>query len=628
MSQWLPLHRKNFYTRFLAAVLALLLLFSGCSAAPGPAVPYERHIASAGESPAEHGPGTHTEAPDSAHTESGPAASAPNPEFTKLTADLFKKWVTEISISLHYTLKNPAVAGITDSPVTFGNYAVEQFKEDLVDLKDARARLHAIDYGSLSADQQLSWRILEAYIGAELSFEGLELYAQPLSPTIGIQAQLPVLLAEYDFNTAQDVEDYLNLLSQIDGYFGQLLNFEREKADAGLFMSDWMADEVIASCESYLTAPEESFLCQTFSGRLDECEAAVGFTAAQRADWEARNLAALTEHFLPAYELLIQGLENLKGSGTNDGSLCHFPDGKAYYEYLVDSGIGPSYGSVESLRRAVAAQLTADLLAIQEMVAKDPQIVDRLETASFTVLTPEAMLESLRENAKAGFPGLPDLTCTVKQVPDSLASSLSPAFYLTPAIDQYADHTIYINPRYADSDLYPTMAHEGYPGHLYQSAYFFGLGVCNLRYLLSFSSYSEGWATYVEHLSYGFDNGLDEDCAKLLAHNSLANLGMYALLDINVNYYGWDEEKTAGFLKSFGIDDRETARQVFRALAANPVNYLQYYAGCMEFLDMRAQAEDALGEEFSEKEFHRMLLDVGPAPFTVVREEFEKWLGQ
>ena len=168
MSQWLPLHRKNFYTRFLAAVLALLLLFSGCSAAPGPAVPYERHIASAGESPAEHGPGTHTEAPDSAHTESGPAASAPNPEFTKLTDDLFKKWVTENSISLHYTLKNPAVAGITDSPVTFGNYAVEQFKEDLVDLKDARARLHAIDYGSLSADQQLSWRILEAYIGAEL----------------------------------------------------------------------------------------------------------------------------------------------------------------------------------------------------------------------------------------------------------------------------------------------------------------------------------------------------------------------------------------------------------------------------------------------------------------------------
>ena len=93
-------------------------------------------------------------------------------------------------------------------------------------------------------------------------------------------------------------------------------------------------------------------------------------------------------------------------------------------------------------------------------------------------------------------------------------------------MDRYLDCVIYINNGSVSSseDLYTTLAHEGYPGHLYQNVYFLSNCTSPVRTVLSFGSYVEGWATYVENYAYTTDNGLSPELGQLLAYNASSTL--------------------------------------------------------------------------------------------------------
>ena len=75
---------------------------------------------------------------------------------------------------------------------------------------------------------------------------------------------------------------------------------------------------------------------------------------------------------------------------------------------------------------------------------------------------------------------------------------------MIPPIDNSGENVIYINPGHISDDLtlFTTLAHEGYPGHLYQTVYYSATKHPPIRDLLSFGGYTEGWATYCEMLSY------------------------------------------------------------------------------------------------------------------------------
>ncbi|MBS5538068.1 MAG: DUF885 family protein, partial [Lachnospiraceae bacterium] len=160
-----------------------------------------------------------------------------------------------------------------------------------------------------------------------------------------------------------------------------------------------------------------------------------------------------------------------------------------------------------------------------------------------------------------------------------------------------------------------------------QNEYFRRKEAQELRYALSFSAYAEGWGTYAENCSYLFDgNGLEKGMGEVLARNSSITKGLYALLDIRIHYEGWDRKEAADFIRQFFDIDDAAADEIYDSLLADPSNYLLYYTGYLEIVRMRAEAEEVLGSAFQAKEFHRFLLDMGPAPFGVIREYFEEWL--
>lgn len=248
--------------------------------------------------------------------------------------------------------------------------------------------------------------------------------------------------------------------------------------------------------------------------------------------------------------------------------------------------------------------------------------------SAITLSDPDEILQNLQVQIQDDFPALTDTSYTLKYVPEALESSLSPAFFLVPPIDSDGSNTIYINEKAStEQNLYTMLAHEGYPGHLYQSAYFNDREPVPVRRLLACGGYNEGWGLYSELYAYSFDNGLPEAVKPLMRCSEASSYGLYALLDICIHYDGWDLATTTSYLEnSYGFTDPESAREIYLAIIDNPGNYLKYYTGYLEILTMRQEAEEVLGNKFNAKSFHQFILNMDGASFRVIKPYFQTWL--
>lgn len=610
---------KRQYCCFLLAML-LSIMLSSCSRPPARGT--EKTHASQETSAAALKTDASGEEPASKASSEQSVQAA----FDEFTRQVFKDELEGSGLTLHYMLKDPENYGISTADPKLGECSLEYLQQVSADMEKLSEELHAFDPSLLTADQLFTYRALDDYLETEQMAKGLELYSRPVSTTIGTQAQLPILFAEYAFYDRQDVEDYLNLMSQIDSYYKSIAEFEKVRADAGLAPCDLVLEQIIQSCKDYMIRPENSFLNETFNSKLDSID---GLTEEEKNEYKARHLAVMKEHFIPAYQMLAGELEKLKGRGQNPMGLCGYPDGKRYYEYLAASSTGTGY-TVPELKQQVQVHMSEDLAQVTLLLQNHPELAEASASYSFAQTEPAAILDALKTQAEKDFPALPEADYTVHQVPKALEASLSPAFYLTAPIDCWQHNVIYINggsEQTSSEALYTTLAHEGYPGHLYQTVYANQNVRDPLLRLLACGGYTEGWGTYAEIYSYQFDNGLSPELSRLLAHNQAATLGLYALLDININYEGWSQERTAKFLEElYGITDTQVIEEIYYAVADNPANYLQYYTGYMEMVKMRETAIETLGERYDPIQFHKFILDMDGASFRVMEPYFKTWL--
>lgn len=83
----------------------------------------------------------------------------------------------------------------------------------------------------------------------------------------------------------------------------------------------------------------------------------------------------------------------------------------------------------------------------------------------------------------------------MKYVDKSLEEHISPAFYLTTPLDAYQDNVIYLNgnAKYDLTKAFTTIAHEGYPGHLYQNCFYQSQNPLPVRSVVNIGGYTEGW---------------------------------------------------------------------------------------------------------------------------------------
>lgn len=542
--------------------------------------------------------------------------------FENYTDQLFRQELSGNTLSLHYTLKNPATYNIVNSSVSLGTYQTDTSNLS-ASLENSLSLLHSYDKTKLSKRNQATYEILENHLSYSLKSSQYLLYEEPLASLTGAQAQLPILLSEYQFYTKQDIDTYLALLAETPEYFASILDFEEEKAKHGLFMSKPQADAIIDECETFINLQNNNFLYSSFEQRLQT----LNLPKKEKDAYVEKNVDSIKQYVYPAYEQLMQGLHELKNSGTNSGGLCHLPEGDKYYELLTAIETGSSR-SIPELQELTKKHIAEDLASIQKTLSslstETPSPSSDLFKSQGVVLedsNPASILSSLRGNLSGHFPTPPNVNVQIKYVSQEMQNFLSPAFYLIPALDNTEENIIYINNGHISDDLslYTTLAHEGYPGHLYQTTYFASKNPSPIRHLLDCGGYTEGWATYSEMLSYYFAP-IKKTQATLMQKNSSILLGLYALADMGVHYDGWSLLDTTTFFRGYGITDTKAIEEIYQLILSDPANYLKYYIGYVEFLELKKEAMTLWGKEFTQERFHKAVLDMGPAQFDLIRK--------
>lgn len=536
--------------------------------------------------------------------------------FSEFCTTLFREEMKSNTMNLHFTLKDPKAAGIDSYEITLGSLSGDSPHNQARQLKKLSEELKKYSHRSLKGKDRLTCRLLSDYISRQQNLAAYPYYDEPLTPSGGVTSQLPVLLAEYTFRNTRDIKDYLGLLSQMDTYFLGILDYEQKKADAGLFMSDEACLKVIEGCEVFTEHPDDNFLIDTFSNRLNAMD---GLTDTQKNAYLKQHSKVLSDHVIPAYSQMIKGLTMLLGRGHNNWGLCNFPEGKAYYEAVVSADTGCD-DSVEDLFSQIAKARREDLTFCQNLLEKNPKLASQSPKPDAALKEENAMISRLQKEILTDFPAPPQTDVEICHVDPALSEYLAPAFYITAPIDDISHNRIYINDAKNDTDIYyfTTLAHEGYPGHLYQTICTSSYGAPEVLSLLNYPGYTEGWATYTEMQSFYYA-GLDPDLASLLQHNQAATLSLYATADIGIHYFGWEKEKNAAFWSEYGVDDTATVKRITDLILEEPGNYLKYYVGYLKFRQMREQL--ALeNKNFSVSAFHEAILRTGPSPFSVLEE--------
>lgn len=536
--------------------------------------------------------------------------------FSEFCTTLFREEMKSNTMNLHFTLKDPKAAGIDSYEITLGSLSGDSPHNQARQLKKLSEELKKYSHRSLKGKDRLTCRLLSDYISRQQNLTAYPYYDEPLTPSGGVTSQLPVLLAEYTFRNTRDIKDYLGLLSQMDTYFLGILDYEQKKADAGLFMSDEACLKVIEGCEVFTEHPDDNFLIDTFSNRLNAMD---GLTDTQKNAYLKQHSKVLSDHVIPAYSQMIKGLTMLLGRGHNNWGLCNFPEGKAYYEAVVSADTGCD-DSVEDLFSQIAKARREDLTFCQNLLEKNPKLASQSPKLDAALKEENAMLSRLQKEILTDFPAPPQTEVEICHVDPALSEYLAPAFYITAPIDDISHNRIYINDAKNNTDIYyfTTLAHEGYPGHLYQTICTSSYGAPEVLSLLNYPGYTEGWATYTEMQSFYYA-GLDPDLASLLQHNQAATLSLYATADIGIHYFGWKKEKIAAFWSEYGVDDTATVNRITDLILEEPGNYLKYYVGYLKFRQMREQL--ALeNKSFSVSAFHEAILRTGPSPFSVLEE--------
>ena len=551
-------------------------------------------------------------------------------KFDRFLNSCFREYAAENTVTLHFKLSNPSAYGIkTPVSPTYGDFSSDTLKKNCSRSKELLQKLYTFPTSSLTKKQKLTWQIFQDYLNESIMNEKYILYSSPLG-TNGLQSEIPVTLSEYRLDNEKDIKDYLSLVNQVPELFTQILDFEQERRNAGLISPSFVISDTIDQIDQFLNASEENNpLIQSFEDRLTEVES---LSKDQKASYIANNRLLVTDKVLPAYKSLKTSLQAYTNDSKNTSSkerLCEYKNGQDYYKFLLMSNVGTDF-SPEDCITILESQLKNTVKDISSLTTKNKDLYTEYLSATPALSAPKEIMNTLKNDSLIDFPEIKNISCQLKNVPDALSGTSACAFYLVPPIDSTKDNIIYINKSRVDSnELFSTLAHEGYPGHLYQTNYFLTTNPSPLRTFLHCAGYDEGWGTYAQLYSYNFIEfkNVDEQTTKQLRQlyrdNDLLSLSLSSLCDLYVNYKNYDENALANYLQTYGID-KDSAQNLYRYVIENPTTYLSYSIGYYELDQLKQTMSDSLGKAFKISDFHEAVLNVGSCNFSILRQEMEK----
>ncbi len=605
--------------KLLALIAALVMLFSAFSGCKMPDSTTETQtITVENDTPTETPEPTATPEPTFEVSEDAAAA------FDALDLEVFCWYATTDGYTYHMFVDDPDSFGIDPStvPMTLGEFTEEDSKRLGQEASVYLDQLNAIDREELPEDVQFSYDVLQQIL-VDFSYvnEDYDYMYEPLTEYSGIHANLPLSFALFELKDTQDVDDYLTLLADVPRYMGQVLTYEQKRAELGYFMTEDALDAILEDVKTIVDSRDTSFLYTTFNDAIDQLD----LTEEQAQAYKDQNASLIATEFIGAYQTLYDGLEALRSSCRTYEEAATFTEKqKSYFEYSMQSD-GCNFLTVEETLEMLKDEFFYLLNDYLSLYYNNQDLADM--DIDLTSGDMETDLDYLKSIMTTLLPELPEHNLTLTDVPEELEDMFSPAAYVIPALDDWKDNIVYINTASEDSTLLLTLAHECYPGHLYQYVYQRSLdNVCRMQKVVNFGGYAEGWAQFAEYLVMENQTQYDHDYVEFaFDYGMMMNAILPGMISIQVNYYGYSESALESYLTGIGLNGELIASVYYPIVVDQPYYFFEYAIGYSQLAQMYRDIKTDLGDSFDLEAFLETYMDLGPGYFGMITEQMDVW---
>lgn len=464
----------------------------------------------------------------------------------------------------------------------------------------------------------------------------------------GPHLYLPRLLqTQHALRTKDDADAYLARLDEFARVFDEVAATIAADAAQGVVPPRFVIEGARAAIAGFTDpAPGAHPLVSSFAERLrgvadmsDEARAQYGLGAEKRV--------AVTVY--PAYARLDAALESTLAQASDDAGLWRLgPEGEAYYQMTLDAygGGGKSGDEIHEIGLAEVARITDEMDALLRQAGyEEGSVAARMRALGGRSdnLFPntdegrEALLALLREQVAAineiapdWFARLPDQEVEVRRIPAYEQDSSPGGYYSGPSLDGSRPGIYWINLKStADNPIHSLKTltyHEAVPGHHFQISLAQSADAPLIAKMLSYSEYAEGWALYAEKLAK--EMGMYEDDPEGDLGRLQAELFRAARLVVDTGLHAkrWSREEAIDYMAGVTGETRESVTREIERYAAVPGQANAYKLGMLKMEELRARAEDALGEAFDIRAFHDAVLDTGAAPLEVLDARVNRWI--
>lgn len=538
--------------------------------------------------------------------------------FSDFEDELFQEMMSEDYTTLHFSLRDYQKYGIEKPDVNIGDASWDDYEDSVEDCDEYLKKLQSFDYDSLSETEQKDYRTIAFYLERNKELNSYPYFDWAFNSAEGVIDNLLTTFTEFDFYEKEDIDDYLATLASVPAYLDQCLENTKKQAAKGYFLTDAMLKATEDAIEKFVDKKDDNELIKIFNENIDAFD---GLSAEEKEAYKKKNQEIVLNAYIPSYEKVAEELQKLKGSRKADYNVSSLDGGSEYYAALARYKTSID-ADVETILDICTQYIEKSVDELYDIMQNHSEVTE--ETLDFD--SAEDVLSYLEGHLDA-FPVLDKVYYNVQYLDPSVANDSIVAYYLSPPVDDMRDNVIKINGNNVSDviDLYTTLAHEGFPGHLYQTNYYIQQQPSLLRTQLTMMGYQEGWGMFAEgqalHVS-----GLSEYASEYQKINIELNYVLSAAVDLGVNGLGWSTKDVSKYLDRLDLNG-SIAKDLYDFATLQPGTILPYGVGIAMFELLENKAKNALGNDFDQKAFNEVLLNDGNRPFEVVEDDVNAYCG-
>lgn len=542
--------------------------------------------------------------------------------FSEFEDELFQEMMSEDYTTLHFSLRDYQKYGIEKPEVNIGDASWDEYEDSVEDCDEYLKKLQSFDYDSLSETEQKDYRTIAFYLERNKELNSYPYFDWAFNSAEGVIDNLLTTFTEFVFYEKEDIDDYLTTLASVPAYLDQCLENTKKQAAEGYFLTDAMLKETEDAIEKFVDKfvdkKDDNELIKIFDENIDAFD---GLSAEEKEAYKKKNQEIVLNAYIPSYEKVAEELQKLKGARKADYNVSSLDGGSEYYAALARYKTSID-ADVETILDICTQYIEKSVDELYDIMQNHSEVTE--ETLDFD--SAEDVLSYLEGHLDA-FPALDKVYYNVQYLDPSVANDSIVAYYLSPPVDDMRDNVIKINGDNVSDviDLYTTLAHEGFPGHLYQTNYYIQQQPSLLRTQLTMMGYQEGWGMFAEgqalHVS-----GLSEYASEYQKINIELNYVLSAAVDLGVNGLGWSTKDVSKYLDNLDLNS-SIAKDLYDFATLQPGTILPYGVGVAMFELLENKAKNALGNDFDQKAFNEVLLNDGNRPFEVVEDDVNVYCG-